>query len=464
MPPRNVIIEANGMPRLEVPEDSAFDWHPSLTAASFVAAAAALSPPSPDPDIPSVSLSTTSSPLSTVPTFPTEWSTKVQVDSNSRLVPSKFNYDAVDWSQLPGFSRPLEVLPRQLSSPIWRFGVPIEHSETSDRWWLCLDCHVNGAEINHRYVASKGTYSCIDHIKRVHCKTWNERKEIIDYIPTRSATPADLNANIPREQAIMNALATTYDEATFRRLLVRWIVYDNVSFRQVDSGPFREFIGYLSPQGGQSLPKHQTISAWILQSYAMHKVVVKDLLSKAMSKIHIAFDLWTSSNHQSLNGIIAHFIDTDFNPQSVVLGIPEQTQSHSGDKIATQVINIIKEYGIGDQLGYFVLDNATNNDTAMEAIAQEFGFHAKNRRLRCAGHIINLIARSLLYGFDKDLLVAEDDLLVDATLEEQLKHWRRCGPVGKAHNLIIWIYASPQRRCRWHEGELFVVLEHIQAF
>jgi type IV pilus biogenesis protein CpaD/CtpE len=91
-----------------------------------------------------------------------------------------------------------------------------------------------------------------------------------------------------------------------------------------------------------------------------------------------------------------------FKSQAIVIGIPEQTESHSGDNIATQIISTIKDYGIQpNQIGYFMLDNATNNDTAMEAIADEFGFDAKQRRLRCAGHIINLIARSLLYGFDK---------------------------------------------------------------
>jgi hypothetical protein len=69
--------------------------------------------------------------------------------------------------------------------------------------------------------------------------------------------------------------------------------------------------------------------------------------------------------------------------------------------IAESVIKVIKDFGIDKtRLGYFVLDKASNNDTAMRAIAREFDFDATERRLRCAGHIINLIARHLLFGQD----------------------------------------------------------------
>jgi len=55
-----------------------------------------------------------------------------------------------------------------------------------------------------------------------------------------------------------------------------------------------------------------------------------------------------------------------------------------------------------------MLDNATNNNTAMTAIIKEFDFNPIKRWLRCLGHIINIIARHLLYGYNLDLFKAED--------------------------------------------------------
>jgi hypothetical protein len=56
------------------------------------------------------------------------------------------------------------------------------------------------------------------------------------------------------------------------------MVYDNVSFRQVDSEPLRELIRYISPRAGEAMPSSKTIRDWIMQSYSTHKAAVKQEL------------------------------------------------------------------------------------------------------------------------------------------------------------------------------------------
>jgi hypothetical protein len=55
----------------------------------------------------------------------------------------------------------------------------------------------------------------------------------------------------------------------------------------------------------------------------------------------------------------------------------------------------------------------------MQFIVDEFDFDPNERRLRCAGHIINLIARHLLFGFDENLFELDDS--VPANLREELR-------------------------------------------
>jgi hypothetical protein len=231
-------------------------------------------------------------------------------------------------------------------------------------------------------------------------------------------------------------------------------VYENVAFRKVDSDAFRELIAYLNPRGGDAMPCGQSVKNWILQGYGLHKKMVIEHLRSSVSKIHISFDLWTSSNLLSLNGIIAHYLDADYKPQAITLATPEQIGSHAGVDIAASVIQVMKDFEIEkSKVGYFVLDNASNNDTALREIAREFEFDVTERRLRCAGHILNLIARSLLFGFNEDVFATEDE--VPGDLKARLKLWRKHGPVGKAHNLVLWVYGSAQRKNRWHEGVCF---------
>ena len=55
-----------------------------------------------------------------------------------------------------------------------------------------------------------------------------------------------------------------------------------------------------------------------------------------------------------------------------------------------------------------MLDNATNNDIVMMAIIKEFDFNPIECWLCYLGHIINIIACHLLYGYNLDLFKVED--------------------------------------------------------
>ena len=344
----------------------------------------------------------------------------------------------------------------------WAFGAPTEEQETKKRFWLCKECHLTGK--GGHYNTDNGTSAVNTHLRDIHHLAWDkDSKEVIDDTAKRglwtmkgkptpsTADAASLDASIPREQEIMNHLALEFETNRFQRLLVRWIVYDNVSFRQVDSTAFRELIRYLSSRAEPAMPSHTTISAWISHSFNLHKATVKKELKDASSKVHFAFDLWTSGNLLSLNGIVAHFLNKDFKARCILLSTPEQLGSHAGINIADGVSKVLDDFEILNKIGFFVLDNASNNDTAVDALAETYGFDAIKRRLRCSGHIINLIARHLLFGVDPDLFEMEDQM--PKNIKESLRHWRKNGPVGKLHNLVVWTYSSPQRRARWIAGE-----------
>jgi hypothetical protein len=59
--------------------------------------------------------------------------------------------------------------------------------------------------------------------------------------------------------------------------------------------------------------------------------------------------------------------------------LPEIVGSHRGVNIAKSVAAIIHEFNLMDWIGYFVLDNANNNNTAIAALAEEFNFDVGKR-------------------------------------------------------------------------------------
>ncbi|KNG47916.1 ribonuclease h-like protein, partial [Stemphylium lycopersici] len=71
--------------------------------------------------------------------------------------------------------------------------------------------------------------------------------------------------------------------------------------------------------------------------------------------------------------------------------------------MAQVVLTALKDFGISaSPVGYFTLDNATNNHSAVAAIASEMGFITAHRRLRCAPHTLSLVGQMLLWGVNPD--------------------------------------------------------------
>jgi hypothetical protein len=75
-------------------------------------------------------------------------------------------------------------------------------------------------------------------------------------------------------------------------------------------------------------------------------------------------------------------------------------------------------------------------------------YDLKTYRLRCQGYIINLAVTDFLFPKDDNHLfsvnIEEGTTKYDVTLQE-IERWRQQGPLGKLHNLAVYIQRSVQR-------------------
>lgn len=92
------------------------------------------------------------------------------------------------------------------------------------------------------------------------------------------------------------------------------------------------------------------------------------------------------------------------------------------------------------------MDNASSNDATLEALAAaEPSFStidSKRYRLRCLGHIINLVVKALLFG-NRSLSLQK--ALEESSNADHFKVWREQGAIGKLHNLVTYITRSESR-------------------
>lgn len=241
----------------------------------------------------------------------------------------------------------------------------------------------------------------------------------------------------------------------FKKLIVRWIVDANVPMTAMENESLRELFD-ISSSGDDKmtefLPSGDTVHNWIEKEFQSQKQEIKRQLQEdSLSRIHLSFDLWTSGNQLPILAVVAHYLDKRYTVRTRLIAFRCLHGSHSGENMANLLVEIVREFDITDQLGFFVIDNASSNDTCLQALLHQILPHStaeqiQQRRIRCWGHILNLAAKAFLFGIDSDAFDLGDDPEATSDQQEQrLEEWRKFGAVGKAHNLVVFIRASPQR-------------------
>jgi hypothetical protein len=337
---------------------------------------------------------------------------------------------------------------RNTKSWVWEYGFDIE--KDSERRWVCRLC-IERNRPKPGNVIAIGTQNAERHLWDHHkiqdpsgkrSAPASRKKPSTGYQTITKAFNLDLSA--PREQAIANNLIKSFDRNVFQRLVVEWIVESNLSFREPENKRLRAIFEYLNPfvASADAHVGHDTVRKRAIAEFEKHKGKVIEVLRNAPGLIHISFDGWRSRNKHALYGVACFFRNEDGKARKLILGVPELTVRHFGANIGHEIVEILESYEIPEEkIGYFTLDNAPNNDTAMDTIGERFKFCSKERRGRCFGHVINLVVKAILFGKDADAFesrLGHGDLL--ATAEHEL--WRKRGPVGKLHNLVVAIHRS----------------------
>ena len=336
---------------------------------------------------------------------------------------------------------------RARHSWVWQHGTCLLQLQDKEPYWSCNICD----EKHHPILYSaRTTANASRHLETKHQKYDPENADAPS--ADSSQQHVDNMFSFKRHKNSSSEIPKPLAER-FKEAIIAWIVNYQIAFLVVENNFFRDLIYILSPSLAQLLPSGNTIRKWIIAKYEEEKGRIKrEIREDSLSNIHISFDLWTSTNQMAMMAIVAHYTNQSFQVQTRLLALRRLYGTHSGENQAKLIIDVLKEYEITDKIGYFITDNASNNDTCIDIIVRTLlptftAEQRRQRRLRCWGHIINLAAKAFLFGKNPDDF--DRAILVNRTLrdeQEELTEWRKCGPIGKLHNVIVAIRRSPQRR------------------
>ncbi|KAG9387109.1 hypothetical protein A1F94_000001, partial [Pyrenophora tritici-repentis] len=298
-------------------------------------------------------------------------------------------YDGFNWSRYPKHCKPPTSLSNRASwvySHSYRIAL---RSNVAKVTWICHYCY------KHKFTTVGRGIHDVSQSPSAPARHLGEDKKGHGLKPQVSALPSllgkKLSSNAPFRRAALRLLPTSLPTSIYKSLGLRPSPGSSktTSLSQFESSSFRNMIQLASVEAERALwASHNSVSRYVIRlyNYLLPKVVAS--LSESMSKVHISFDGWTTKLWRA---------------QGLAYCAPTTDRCHTGEAMAEVVMAIFKQFEITvGKLGYFVLDNAHNNNTTINTLALQMGFSATERRLRCGPHTLNLIGQMLLWGEEKE--------------------------------------------------------------
>jgi hypothetical protein len=310
------------------------------------------------------------------------------------------DFDGIDWSRLPKYMKPLMTSKFKKS---WVYKHSYRVALRSNPEQLFFICHVcfKSKRINNGgsgvYNTTFSTSTAARHLERKllgHGFTAPGKKAKEDS-QTPSLRSILKGGSIEVSQAVANTFGG-FNCDDFHLEVDTWLFENNHPLRELKTPAFRRLIRKTNPEAEAALwTSHNSVSRYFMTLYDALLPVVKDELSGALSKIHISFNGWTTKGgKQGFLGIVAHYVSRDGKRTDLPIALPQLSGAHSGKNMDRVVSTSLQQFSITPcTISYFVLDNATNNDTAILYLSQKMGLNATHRRLRCTPHTINLMDR-----------------------------------------------------------------------
>jgi len=191
---------------------------------------------------------------------------------------------------------------------------------------------------------------------------------------------------------------------------------------------------------------------------------VKSKVHSTTVKIHFSFDMWSGPNQHSYQAIVAHWLDGRGTLYTALLSLHCFEGAHSSINQAENLWHTLQLYDILPFVGMFNVDNTSNNDTALVEVARRLrdagytSFDPIQARLRCFGHVLNLVVKAILCCLVAPLRPAPAappprvKMLKLSSLNHRaaeaelgpIHDWQRKGPLKKLHNYLTYILKTPQ--------------------
>jgi hypothetical protein len=116
----------------------------------------------------------------------------------------------------------------------------------------------------------------------------------------------------------------SFNTQRFRMAAVSWLVKNNHPLSEFEIPAVRRLIAAANPQAEAALwASHVSVTRFVVRLYDYRKPRVVQQLSRALSKVHISFDGWTTKGgKRGFLDVVAHYVDSKAELRDVPIALP----------------------------------------------------------------------------------------------------------------------------------------------
>ena len=109
------------------------------------------------------------------------------------------------------------------------------------------------------------------------------------------------------------------------------------------------------------------------------------MLAAAPGRISITTDGWTSKPGTNFLGVTGHWVDKDWELQSILLDFADPPAEHTGVNLKSSVVDVLQEFDITHRVLGITVDGAANMHTMVDAMKMELDEARANKDSRNEG-------------------------------------------------------------------------------
>jgi hypothetical protein len=172
-------------------------------------------------------------------------------------------------------------------------------------------------------------------------------------------------------ESVEKHLKESFNRTHFLELQSLLLIRRRLPFRLVTWPEYRALLQSINPAIKQHLVSSPTtIIKYIKRSFIDYRDGLVNILKNARSMIHFTSDMWSSPNRLAFLGVTAQWVDEQYTLRSALLALINVQVDHSGHHQAGLILDTIRIYQIQHNLGYYVGDNASSNNTLVRSLSQ----------------------------------------------------------------------------------------------